>query len=217
MSGDGYFVPHSGANIGFGEMPKGRGGGCIKSGPFRGAMLNMGPFGYDDLIVAHGILPSYSFHYNPRCLARDLNPTLARLNHNETTVHNLIYKSHILSDFEIALSGRIGPIANNPHAAGHFIVGGAGNDFFASAGDPTFFLHHSQLDRVWAKWQSLDPKNRMHALSGTNTFLNDPPSPNTTLDDVLEMGIEDLNPPAIRDIMNRNGPLYCYRYDDETE
>jgi tyrosinase len=215
MSGDGYFVPHPGTNIGFGEMPKGLGGGCISSGPFKGRMLNLGPFGYDDLATAHGVLPSYSFDYNPRCLTRDLNPELARINHNESIIFDLVHKSQTLPEFLVALSRTIGPIVNNPHAGGHFVIGGAGNDFFASAGDPTFYLHHSQLDRMWAKWQSLDPKHRMYAVSGTNTMLNDPPSAETSLNDILHMGIEDLAPPAIKQVMTTNGPLYCYRYDDD--
>lgn len=30
-------------------------------------------------------------------------------------------------------------------------------DTFASPGDPIFFLHHAQIDRVWALWQKKDP------------------------------------------------------------
>lgn len=37
-------------------------------------------------------------------------------------------------------------------------------DFYASPGDPLFYLHHAMLDRVWWIWQMQDPENRVNAM-----------------------------------------------------
>lgn len=125
------------------------------------------------------------------------------------------------------------------HAGGHFWVGGdpgklfhpspnmskpqnkipyrqtnplqTGGDLFASPGDPYFFLHHAQIDRTWWIWQNQDLKTRQNALAGTNTLFNFPPSANTTLDDVLDLGV--LAPEIkIADAMSTLGERFCYTY-----
>ncbi|KMU76698.1 hypothetical protein CISG_05841 [Coccidioides immitis RMSCC 3703] len=75
------------------------------------------------------------------------------------------------------------------HGGGHYAMGGdPGRDVFVSPGDPAFFFHHAMIDRVWWIWQNLDLKNRQNAIHGTGTFLNDPPSPDTTLDTMVDLG-----------------------------
>jgi tyrosinase len=60
----------------------------------------------------------------------------------------------------------------NIHPPPHGFVGGLQADTWASPGDPIFFLHHAQLDRVWSIWQNLDPNRRTYALDGTKTIMN---------------------------------------------
>lgn len=36
---------------------------------------------------------------------------------------------------------------------------------YTSPGDPLFYLHHAQIDRVWWLWQLLDPSTRMQGES----------------------------------------------------
>jgi tyrosinase len=95
---------------------------------------------------------------------------------------------------------------------GHYTIGGdPGGDFFASPGDPAFFLHHAQIDRTWWIWQNQDLANRQNAISGTITLNNVPPSRNGTLEDWLEMGILGTGT-TIADVMSTiAGPL-CYIY-----
>lgn len=64
-------------------------------------------------------------------------------------------------------------IATGLHAGGHFIIGGdPGNDPFMSAGDPIFYLHHAQVDRLWTIWQALEPGKRFGKVFGTSTAFN---------------------------------------------
>lgn len=81
-----------------------------------------------------------------------------------------------------------------------------------SPGDPAFYAHHSQIDRVWTIWQWLDIEKRQNQVAGTGTFLNSPPSPDTTLDTVVDLGYAAGTPTKMADLMSTvNGP-FCYLY-----
>jgi tyrosinase len=54
------------------------------------------------------------------------------------------------------------------HGRGHGYVGGDMDGSSASPNDPVFFLHHAQVDRLWAAWQdenlaSGDPKRAVRS------------------------------------------------------
>jgi peroxiredoxin/N-acetylneuraminic acid mutarotase len=64
----------------------------------------------------------------------------------------------------------------NPHFFTHIAIGGDMADFATVGGDPIFYLHHSNLDRVWESWNRLgntnptDPKylNRKFTFADRN-------------------------------------------------
>lgn len=90
--------------------------------------------------------------------------------------------------------------------------GDPGRDLFVSPGDPAFYTHHSQIDRVWTLWQWLDLESRQNALAGTGTFLDSPPSPNTTLDTLVDLGYAAGEPTRVGDLMSNIGGKFCYLY-----
>jgi N-acetylneuraminic acid mutarotase len=47
----------------------------------------------------------------------------------------------------------------NPHFLTHLALGGDMADFATVGGDPLFYLHHANLDRVWESWNRLGHKN----------------------------------------------------------
>ena len=59
-----------------------------------------------------------------------------------------------------------------PHLAGHLFISGYDNDIFTSPGDPLFWFHHAQVDRIWSIWQALDFETREYAITGTLTLVN---------------------------------------------
>ncbi|KAK5651116.1 hypothetical protein OQA88_13255 [Cercophora sp. LCS_1] len=66
------------------------------------------------------------------------------------------------------------------------------------------------IDRVYWIWQMLDSQNRQN-LYGTNTFLDFPPSANTTVEDLLD--VSPIAPSVkIKDVMNTVGGPLCYVY-----
>ncbi|KAK0377692.1 hypothetical protein CLIM01_04963 [Colletotrichum limetticola] len=225
MSGNGDFVPgrepiRLGGQNGLPiiELPVGTGGGCVNSGPFKNMTVNLGPAALD---LPGGISeanPNGPLTYNARCLKRDLTTEVNLLFANVTAVLSSILQPQNVYDFQMQMQGRKNTdetFSIGIHGGGHYSLGGdPGRDVFTSPGDPVFYLHHSMIDRVWWMWQMLSPEERQYgatALSGTNTFLDQPPSANTTMDDVLQYGWvgESLK---IRDAMSTVAGPFCYVY-----
>lgn len=102
----------------------------------------------------------------------------------------------------------------------------------AAPGDPVFYLHHANLDRLWWDWQRQHLSARLTDMGGRNTptaeFLAnparewEPPGPNlteytgdpgdtTTLSHVLWMG--GLVPNAtVGQVMDIQGTFLCFDY-----
>ena len=47
----------------------------------------------------------------------------------------------------------VGSGCTRMHGQGHELIGGEMNGGSPSPNDPMFFLHHAQVDRLWAAWQ----------------------------------------------------------------
>lgn len=100
----------------------------------------------------------------------------------------------------------------------------------ASPGDPLFFLHHTNLDRLWWKWQEANLSSRLTDMSGRNTptdsnlesdgwlFPSDSvleydgdPANVTTMNHVL--WVVDLLPNVtVADVMDLRGNVICAEY-----
>lgn len=193
-------------------IPAGTGGGCVTSGPFKDYQVNLGPAA---LSVPGGNTTSAAnpLAYNPRCLKRSLTTSLLQNYANYTSIVQLILENQDIWDFEMNMQGVPGSGHMGVHGAGHYSMGGdPGRDVFVSPGDPAFWHHHGMIDRVWTIWQNLDLVKRKNAISGTGTFLNSPPSPNTTLDTVFDLGYAGGGSVAMRDLMSTTAGPFCYIY-----
>jgi N-acetylneuraminic acid mutarotase len=84
----------------------------------------------------------------------------------------------------------------NPHFFTHFALGGDMAEFSTVGGDPLFYLHHANIDRLWESWNQLgntnptDPKylNRKFAYgdrSGKAVYL-----PVSSTDRTAQLGYE---------------------------
>lgn len=52
---------------------------------------------------------------------------------------------------------RNGALESAPHNLMHGAVGGAMGSFNTAGLDPLFWLHHANIDRLWAVWRAIDP------------------------------------------------------------
>ncbi|KAI5863699.1 Di-copper centre-containing protein [Durotheca rogersii] len=217
MSGNGEFIPDKGPiSLLLGDfppvyLPAGTGGGCVTSGPFKNMQVNLGPV---NLPLNNGsVLVGTGLDFNPRCLKRDVSAGVNSAFANFTSIVNLIRQNDNIGDFQMVMQGVPGSGSIGVHGGGHYTIGGdPAGDVFVSPGDPVFYLHHGMIDLVWSSWQFLDFKNRRDALSGTGTFLNAPPSPDTTLDDIIDLGYAGGGPVTVRELTSIIDGPFCYTY-----
>jgi tyrosinase len=70
-----------------------------------------------------------------------------------------------------------------------------------------FFLHHTQLDHLWWKWQTLHPEQRLDYAGIASHGSEEQAS----VDDILLLG--GLAPDiAVSQVLDTVGGLLCYQY-----
>jgi tyrosinase len=217
MSGNGAYAPHNctpALPTGLNCIPPGNGGGCIFSGPFANMSVNLGPVAPTLQVAGNPPAPSL-LAYNPRCVRRDITNWVSTRWTTEKNTTDLITQSGDIGTFQNTMQGDFAKGFYGVHVGGHFtFAGDPGGDLFTSPGDPAFWLHHGQIDRVWWIWQNLDPAKRTHVIAGTLTVNNTPPSRNGTLDDIIDL---EVNAAAlkIKDVVSTvgiGGGPQCYVY-----
>ncbi|KAI4674983.1 uncharacterized protein J4E88_007886 [Alternaria novae-zelandiae] len=186
------------------------GGGCIRSGPFKDWKINLGPI-QTTVKDAPPNPQADGLGYNPRCLSRDISTQASNETRDEMVVDLIKNYPDILS-FQNKMQNFTQGVMG-VHNGGHYTIGGdSGMDMFNSPADPAFYFHHGMIDRVWWTWQNLDLQSRQNSIAGTMTFLNNPPSRNATLDDVLSVGYVGSPNITIKDAMSTIAGPFCYVY-----
>ncbi|KAK8117370.1 uncharacterized protein PG998_005651 [Apiospora kogelbergensis] len=217
MSGDGEAVANKGpitlllGNFAPVVLPPGNGGGCVKTGPFKDMVVNLGPV---SLPLNNGsVVTGTGLEYNPRCLKRDLSAGVNQAFANATSIMQLLGNNDNVADFQLVMQGIPGSGSIGVHGGGHYTIGGdPAGDTFTSPGDPVFYLHHGMIDLVWWVWQMMDFPGRRNQVAGTNTFLNQPPSDNTTLDTVIDLMYAGGGPITMRELTSITDGPFCYTY-----
>ncbi|KAG6073244.1 hypothetical protein E4U16_000680 [Claviceps sp. LM84 group G4] len=186
--------------------PSGTGGGYVKRGPFAHWTLHLGPV--IPMTVRNGmpVRPNPrpdGLGYNPRRMIRDFNNTLLLEKNTYKIVNNMLTNMTDIHTFHPYFY-------RGPHLAGHLFISGYDNDFYSSPGDPLFYFHHAQIDRIWSIWQALDFSKRENALDGTLTMSNVPPTRNVTLEDVMSFEFEPSILVGKRMSPTKNGLCYIY-------
>jgi tyrosinase len=57
------------------------------------------------------------------------------------------------------------------HDSGHVWVGGSMSMVFSAPCDPVFWMHHCEIDRIWAEWQAANP-GQDPALTGAAAIMD---------------------------------------------
>lgn len=188
------------------HIPGKTGGGCIKDGPFKDLPVNLGP--------------GFNTSYNPHCLRRDFAPEFATQKLNQSMV-DWTMKAKTYFEFDKRLEGGIDIPDLTVHGGGHLGVGGdlgeIGN-VYSSPGDPLFYLHHANMDRLWYTWQKKHWPARKKDIGGPDTqfaypfnFFGDVPYKNVTLDYLMDFG-PLMKSQLIGDVMDTEGEVLCYNY-----
>jgi len=172
-------------------------------GPFKNMTLNVGPGPILD--------------FNPRCLSRSVNPTLAN---TLLSYHNIapLWKAKRYEEFRLITEGDLKNLTQfimTFHGAGHYVTGGESDDFMSSNAEPIFYLHHTFIDSLWSKWQSMDPTGaRYWDIGGPQIPFTQ--TPEVTLDFPIDLGACGASIP-LRQVMDirpgNKGGIGCYVYE----
>lgn len=196
----------------------GTGGGCVRSGPFANMTVNIGPTAHLEVNFASPADSAQKLQYNPRCLKRDFTIEALTRFANETSVLDLLRPATTpdVRAFDLLLSGLPGRPEMGGHGGGHLAMGGdPGRNIYVSPGDPLFWSHHANLDRVWWMWQMLDPPTRAgnvsSAIWGPSTWTGEG---NGTLTDVQNMGfVQDGKKLPLGELLDSTGGIFCTVYE----
>ncbi|GIZ37600.1 hypothetical protein CKM354_000104300 [Cercospora kikuchii] len=182
------------------------GDNCVTTGPFANLTL---------------VFDSDGVAQQPVCLRRRLNPDM----------FSRAAQSEVDNCFRYPdWAGASVCYENWVHIAGHEGVGEVMANALTAPGDPIFFLHHANIDRMWSLWQSAGLPGRLTEMGRPNTPSADfngannwaPPGPEwtstsgdngpeTTLNHVL--WVAEIVPNAtIRDVMDLGAGLSCATY-----
>ena len=185
MGGNGEAVSHKGGFIGTRNVPAGPGGGCVKTGPFAGLNVTLGPLmpTMDTALKIPSNPQRDGYGYNPRCLRRDVNNYFVTQYIRATDLSDHITSNPTIGKFQDTLQNDVGTKAAI-HSSGHFSIwGDPGGDVYVSPAEPTFWLHHGQLDRhwwMWANYLDTEVKTRVSQYEGISSAIL--PEYNSTID-----------------------------------
>jgi tyrosinase len=99
---------------------------------------------------------------------------------------------------------RLEGVVHNP---GHMWVGGS-MMAMSSPNDPVFWLHHCNIDRLWAEWQREHPEQSYLPPSGTPGVVT-----GHALDDPMPPWHNEATPPTPRSVLDHHA--LGYTYDNE--
>ncbi|KAK3936851.1 tyrosinase-like protein [Diplogelasinospora grovesii] len=221
LGSDGAYVQHEGLQLAqpgvdsVVSIAPGTGGGCVYAGPFANMTVHLGPVAMPLYGSTNSTGEANPVADNPRCLKRDLNADSARRWTTFRNTTDLILNNQNVEWFQAIMQGdpRYGLGSLGVPGGGHYIIGGdPGSDPFISPGDPVFYLHHAQIDRIYWIWQMLDFANRQNVF-GTGTIMNTPPSNNVTVNEWIDITPLNSENKQIKDLMSTvGGSPFCYVY-----
>lgn len=184
---------------------------CIERGPFSNSTINFGPFASVTFDVQQ---PPNWQESKPQCIQRQFRDEPLLVNNNQSNINALLASPDITTVLRWLNSASLlfGFTDRGIHGGGHYSVGGTVADFFGSPQDPAFFLHHAQVDRLWASWQDGHPGLR-YTYNGTGTIFNPVGvTPEVTNSTVMTFGAAG-DPITVGETADPMGMTpYCYVY-----
>ncbi|KAL9575822.1 hypothetical protein ACKAV7_000064 [Fusarium commune] len=122
-------------------------------------------------------------------------------------------KENIFGDIRCVIDGPFSKLRPSYYGisarAIHSAIGGDMNPA-TSPNNPIFFLHHTQVDRLWWQWQQANIKTRLRDYSGLTRSLDGQTS-KAALTDTLLMDKLGKNI-TVSDAMSTTGGPFCYTY-----
>jgi len=182
--------------------------------------LNNGAF--RDIIRAYPLAHHIQRNYTLRPFETQIFPWVFDLpakeaNTTQTTAEYIKLTTSFTGNFTAFQAYLDGFRAEGLHNAAHLSLGGDMANISHSPNDPLFFLLHTQLDRVWAAWQSHDRRNRNAIAGGVDQDLNNfdahPLGTGTPVTEDTILYMAGIGPDAkVDDVFSTTGGYLCYGY-----
>ncbi|CZR69038.1 related to monophenol monooxygenase (tyrosinase) [Phialocephala subalpina] len=166
-----------------------------------------------DNCVQEGILGKYiakynEWEYDEHCVKRKFEDSV-----EDGMMHGKQWGKEVVKDI-VEGSKTYGEfrerLESGPHKHLHLGIGG---EMFGigSTNDPLFFVHHTQVDRLWWLWQQQNPSERNHEYFGPRIEESDISTEEASIEDqVLMLGMGQDR--SVRDLLTTNTDILCYKY-----
>lgn len=79
------------------------------------------------------------------------------------------------------------PALEGIHNSGHVWVGGSMSGILTAPADPVFWMHHCEIDRIWAEWQAANP-GQNPSLVGAAAIMDPWPETEVVTRDISVLG-----------------------------
>ena len=171
-----------------GELTVSKTGRCVVDGPFKGVVADY-----------------YDVEYRPHCLSRGFRDWEGKFGHIMGMMSGPESIEEVLSvgDYESFVAKMEGKV----HDVIPYGIWGISRRSLRRY-DPLFFLHHTQLDRLWWLWQLRQPDGDLEAYGGHKERHS---MEMATLDDEIRVGA--LAPAVkVREVMDIHGEMLRYEY-----
>ncbi|KAH8586962.1 hypothetical protein B0O99DRAFT_694994 [Bisporella sp. PMI_857] len=175
---------------------------CVVDGPFANTNLTLGmgwPYVNDNSNRLH-------------CFTREFNGGMGTDANGNSIIGDMqagAYNSRVMNTIYAFdnFPAMVGMLEGLPHAQIHSIIFGDMGPA-TSPNEPLFFLHHSNIDRAWAKWQGRNA-TRLADYAGFQDA--DKTIPASITDTMPVMELSD-NEPIVKDYMDTQAGPLCYTY-----
>jgi len=84
-----------------------------------------------------------------------------------------VIAANVQAILQMTAFNQFGPAINGVHGSVHVWVGGTMSNASTAAADPIFWMHHANLDRIWAAWQkSPQGSGKNPPLTGADAVMD---------------------------------------------
>ena len=123
-------------------------------------------------------------------LARRVHPDgdpVERAAHRHSEHRRLRHAAAVAAALANATFNAFSAALEGIHNSGHVWVGGSMGSIPTAPCDPVFWMHHAEIDRIWAVWQAANPG--LHPpLAGTAAVMDPWPETETDTRDITALG-----------------------------
>lgn len=104
-------------------------------------------------------------------------PTVTLMSGPHTVIRNIGAFALLPDTTDVATAmanGTFNPFAaalEGIHNSGHVWVGGSMQSILTAPCDPVFWMHHAEIDRIWAEWQTVNP-GQHPPLAGATAIMD---------------------------------------------